>query len=264
MKKILIRILGALFLLGAVFIMFATPWLQINDIKKKDLREFRELINAELDMTQETLTEMVEYDEDYEYDLKDNDLPSQKGAIKRRIKDVRSLMESLLDAKISLQDVTLLSFKAPGLIEDTDNFLATEYAAEVIFEQSELVVAEDVEDPLDSVGDFAMVFYLVGACVVLLVVLGVVSAVCHCLNKARFIKYIYIAFMVLLVVGLCVALPMISDIIQNEGTLTEGAEDVTIGITAMPFIAVVLTFVPVVLDIIFERKNKKTEEQING
>ena len=264
MKKILVRIIGAIFLLAAVFVMFATPWLQINDINRKELREFRAIATEDLEMTQDILLEGIEMSEDFEDDLKDNDLPYSKGKIKSRIKDVDGLLKSLADTEISFQEVTSLAFTAPGLIADTENFLETEVSA-YIFEESQLVTTEDIDEVLDNMMGLDIVFYLVGAVIILFVALGVVSAITHCLNKARFIKYIYIVFLVLLVVGLCVVLPMVSDIIQSEGNFTEGAEDISLGITVMPFIAVALTVVPVVLDIIFERKNKtKTEEQTNG
>ena len=263
MKKILIRILGALCILGAIFIMFSTSWVKIDGIKRSEIKEFRSIISDDLEMTQSVLLELSE-DEDGKDDLQDNDLPYTKGKIKSRIKTVDNLTQSLLDLEISFQDITTLSFTAPGLINDLDNFLSTEYASDIIFEESQLVVAEDIEDTLESVEDFSLLFYLIGALIVLLVVLGIASAVTHCLNRARFIKYIYLAFVILLVVGLCVTLPMITEIIQSEGTLTEGSEDMALAITPMPFISAALMVVPIVLDIIFERKNKKTEEQTNG
>lgn len=263
MKKILIRILGALFILGAVFIMFSTPWVKVDGIKRSEIKDLREVIDEDLNTTQETILYLVE-DEDFKDDMKDYDLPVSKAKIKERIKTTRTLSKNLLDMEISLQDLTTMSFQLPGLIRDTDNLLSTEYVADIVITDSQLMEQEDLEDLVESVEDFSLIFYLMGVLIIILVVLGVASAVTHCLNGGRFIKYIYLVFIVMLVVGLCVTLPMISEIIQSEDTFIEALEDMSLVVTPMPFIAVALMIVPIVLDIIFERKNKKMEEQING
>jgi hypothetical protein len=64
----------------------------------------------------------------------------------------------------------------------------------------------------------------------------------------------------ILVVGFCVAAPLVSDLIVDSAVNIPALEDLVLTITVTPFISVVLAIVPVVLDIIFERKNKKMEE----
>ena len=277
MKKYIIRIIGALCILGAITMLFLTPFMEITGVKRSDLREFREDTEALLEDVSETIQNRVSYDEDFEDDLKDNDFPYKKSAIKKRFKEVEDLAAELLNNKISIHELLVISAKAPGIVKDVGNLLNTDgavYVIEAITQNAMEQVQEenpdayfddddireykknlqaDAEDAVAVLGALSIAFIGLVVVLALIVLLAVISAVTHVCNKKRGLKYIVLVIMLILVVGGTVAGPLVSNMVE----LQEPFDDAGLKMAFLPYVALALMFVPVVLDIIFERKNKK-------
>ena len=278
MKKYLIRIIGALCILGAITLLFLSPFMEITGIKRADLRDFREDAEALLDGVSQTMQDRVAYDEDFEEDLKDNDFPYKKSEIKKRFKEVEELATELLNNKISIHELLVISVKAPGIVKDFGNLLNTDGGDYVInaiaesgmeqvreenpdayFDDSDITeykktIRGDAEDAVALLSALSIAFIGLAVVLALIVLLAVISAVTHVCNKKRGMKYIVLAIVLILVVGGTVAGPLVSNLVD----LNEPFTDAGLQMAIMPYVALALMFVPVILDIIFERKNKNT------
>ncbi len=275
MKKIIIRILGSLCLLAAVAAMFMPAWVKLDSDCRKEVREFTKLVSSDLDAIQQNLTRFATQDVTLAPDLsqndsfvspdsdlvkeelKDNDLPRTEIKIRRRIKETRELVKDLTATEFSVNALTGITFKVPQYIKDTETVLSAENVSMVVFASASLVSIEDAEELIGDIADFGFIFYIAGGFLLFMVAFGVLAAVTHSLNKARFLKYIFLVFLIIMVVGTCVALPFLAEGIMDDPSLGEHFEDLAFNITAMPFIAVALSIVPIVLDCAFERKKEK-------
>lgn len=261
MKKLLIRLAGALFILASLAALILPTCIKVEEVSKKDFRECREEVTADLQTIENRLVAGLEWNNSpLKDDLKDNDLPSTKSSIKKRMKDAESLAKELVNPELSLKEVLSITGKAPKYIKDTENFLDTTYCADYVFEVSELMAYEHIEDAVDGISSLRGVFVVITAFFVIFAALGVASAVTHCFNKVRYLKYIFLVFLILIVVGMSVAVPALNDVLQDEVELERRFQDMTLRVTVMPYISVALMIIPVVLDIIFERKNKMKVE----
>lgn len=263
MKKILIRIVGSLCILASLAVLFLVPSVKLEDVSRKDLRTYRKTLTGDLELVQETLLyTLSDYlsKDDLQDDLQDCDLPSSKTQIKNRFSETKNLLTKLLDEEISLKELMDLSMKAPRYIDDTENLLETNYAAELIFETSEIVYIEDVEDVIEVADDLKMLFWGILIFFFSVIAFGVVAAVTHSLPWLRFIKYFFLFMLVLTVVIISVGVPLLNELIQDEFTLAEELEDMTLAASILPYTAILLAIVPVVLDIIFERKKPENKE----
>ena len=246
MKKLLIRILGSIFILAALFVMFIPTWIQIDGISRRDMRDMRAEMLADVSRAEEVVLRYIGND-DYKESLQDCDLPSTKSAVKKRIKETETLLKETVNEDISLQELLNLSLKLPGYITDCENLTEFPYLPQIIEDTAEF------EDTIDSLSDIKMVFYVIGAAFIILILLGVASAITHSLHHARFVKYIFLALLVIVVLGFTVGASLLSDFMIDTFEMPEQAEDMTAQVTVMPYVALILAFVPVILDIIFER-----------
>lgn len=307
-KKYLIRIIGALCILGAVALMFMPGWLELDEVDKRSLRDMRSDISGTCTMVEDRFINRLEVDDDFKDDLKDCDLPASRGAIKSRFNDIEDLSDELLDDTVSLQELLTLSVKAPGLIKDAENLLDSD-AADLFFagaaeytlfyssqaledeysdeqkwseeydyyvdydyedykadltEDAAAQLSETAEETLEMASELSFVFILLAAVLILILVFGAASAILHVCNKGRWVKYLFLVLVVTLVAGSCVVIPMVSEALAATLSEMPAFEDMTLKMTATPFIAAVLTIVPIVLDIVFERKKEKTiPEEVN-
>ena len=259
MKKTLIRIIGALCIVASLYVLFMTTWVNVDGIKRSDMRKIKEQFTTDLDAIEKELQNGIKYSEGLKDELKDENLPYTSGKLKRAFKETESLLLETIDDKVSFKELFLLSAKLPGYVKDTEAMLGTSLVSTLIFETSEYYYAEDVEEVVDAVADYTYIFYIVIGVMVLIVLLGVISAVTHVMNKRRFIKYFYIAIVLVLVCGICIALPMAMNSVKDTMELSEVVEDMELKATLMPYVTLLLAAAPVVLDIIFEKK-KKVEE----
>lgn len=283
MKKYLIRIIGALCILGSVALMFMPGWLELKGISRRDLRDIRSDVDGICTTVTDRMVALVEMDDDFKDELKDCDLPYTKGKIKARLREIGDLAEELLNETISLQELLILACKAPGILEDAENLLDSD-AAEILFtDVAKYILYEgsqaeyspydgynwklidtnaehfmnSAEDVLDGLSVFMFVFILLTSVLILIIALAVISAVTHICNKGRWLKYLYFVLLLGLVVGTCVALPAVSELLAEPLETMPAFEDMTINIMFTPFVAVALMIVPIILDIIFERKKKQ-------
>lgn len=278
MKKYIIRIIGALCILGAITLLFMSPFMEITGVKRSDMRELREDTEELLEGVSQMIQDRVSYDEDFEDDLKDNDFPYKKSAIKKRFKEVEGLATELLNDKISIYELAVIAAKAPGIVKDVGNLLNTDGGDYVIsaitqnamekvreenpdayFDDEDILeykknMKADAEDAVALLSALSIAFIGLVVLLALIVLLAVISAVTHVCNKKRGLKYVVLVIMLILVIGGTVAGPLVSKLVD----LQKPFDDAGLQMAIMPYVALVLMFVPVVLDIIFERKNKNS------
>lgn len=278
MKKYIIRIIGALCILGAITLLFMSPFMEITGVKRSDMRELREDTEELLEGVSQMIQDRVSYDEDFEDDLKDNDFPYKKSAIKKRFKEVEGLATELLNNKISIYELAVIAAKAPGIVKDVGNLLNTDGGDYVIsaitqnameqvreenpdayFDDEDILeykknMKADAEDAVALLSALSIAFIGLVVLLALIVLLAVISAVTHVCNKKRGLKYVVLVIMLILVIGGTVAGPLVSKLVD----LQKPFDDAGLQMAIMPYVALVLMFVPVVLDIIFERKNKNS------
>lgn len=256
MKKILVRIVGSLCILAAVLMFLLPAWVTIKDVSRKDMREFRDVLITDWETTENLLiNELSQSNSAIKEDLKDNDLPNTKSGIKKRIGVIEKIIKDIFVFDISLKKVMVLSFKTPRLITDTENFLNTSCCNRIL--DAVFLEKEEVESVVNEIVNYKGIFTFVGIFFIVLALLGIASAATHNLNKVRWLKYIFVALLLLVVIGVCIATPILNEIIQNELEIDEIFEDMSLHITVMPFLCVTLAIVPIILDVIFERNNKK-------
>lgn len=260
MKKYIIRTIGALCILAAVAMMFLTSWVQIDGVKRGDMRDLRNGFLDDLAIAEEKMLYDIEIDS-VKDDLRDNGLPTTPSKVKGRFKETKQLLEELLNTDVSFNEVLWVAKEMPGYMEDTEALLEIPYIAEDLIQTSGNdefeITAESMEQTLDETEDFKIIFIAVVGVFILLIALAVASAVTHMLNKVRWIKYIFLFLLVAMVVGVCVGVPMASELIHNESEFIPSVfEDLSLRATIMPYLTAALMLVPVVLDIIFERKKK--------
>lgn len=260
MKKIIIRLVGALCILAAVAMMFLTTWVQIEDVKRQDMRQLRTQLTDDLAVAEET---MLACRESYKEDLKEYGLPTTSGKIKSRFRDTEALIKELVNTDISFHEVLWITKEVPTYIKDTEALLELPELAEMLIRTDKsaefMIDVESVEETIEAVADFKAIFVIVFYFFVLLIALAVVSAVTHMLNKGRWVKYIFLVLLAAIVAGVCVGIPVVSEMILSEVYLTSALEGMSLRVTIMPYLTVALMLIPVVLDIIFERKRKKAE-----
>ena len=151
MKKYIIRIIGALCIIGAVAAMFLLSWFKIDGIKRSDLRNLRDDTCGVIKYVGDSFVEKVSVDDNFSEELKDNDLPSSRSAVKKQFREIGDLLEGLLDENISLQEVLTLSIKAPGIIEDAENLVDSSVGASLISVVTDYQVNEAREENPDAV-----------------------------------------------------------------------------------------------------------------
>ena len=285
-KKYLIRIVGSLCILGALAMMFVPSWVNIKDIDRRDLRNLRTDATNINSAVVDALCIYAQNEDDFKDELKDYDLPYTRSSIKSRGKEIAKLTDELLNDSVSLKELLVLSVKAPGLIKDAENLVDCHEAAETVFSTTASYVllegtqaqntseisskqiqsaADTLEtttqDMIDEIAPVASLTVLLAVVLILILALGAAAAVTHICNKVRWLKYIFAVLLVCLVVGSCVAFPMVTDML-SDFVVDSAFEDMTLQIAVAPFIAVVLAIVPIVLDITCENKkrNKLAEE----
>ena len=258
MKKLFIRIAGSACILAALAAMLFPTWVQIDGISRKDVRTTRNGLVTGLENAEETLLRVLdgEYADQYKDDLKDNDLPSRKSQIKKSFKETETLIKELVNTEISLKEVLWVAVEAPGYIKDTENFLSTDYCASMVFSVFEQpqVYQEFVQDVVDEANAYTGIMIAAAILLIMLIILGCAAAVTHSMDRLRFLKYIFMSALAVVVIGLLIALPIITEIVQDVSDPM--MEEMKLTVTALPFIAVLLAAVPVVLDIVFERKKQ--------
>ena len=278
MKKYLVRVIGALCILAATALLFLPTWLELDGASKKELRYVREDITAIIDITSEAFLESLD-DDDFKDDLKDNDLPYTRNTIKKEFKSMNNLTKDLLDNSVSMKELLVLSAKAPGALKTLKGMMELEVADDIFFSAAKYALvlgndrmddaslvdildkADQLEDQMDvlteSADTLGLVCYALMGVLGLLLLLAVLSAITHVCNKGRGLKYLLLVIMILLVVGSMVAIPMVNDLLGEAMESTPVLRDLSLEVQYTPILAVVLMFVPIVLDIIFERKNKQ-------
>lgn len=259
MKKILIRIIGALCIVASLYVLFMTTWVKVDGIKRSDMRKIKEQVSTELNAIHNELKNGILVNENLKDELKDNKLPYTSGQLKRTFKETETLLLETIDDEVSFKELFLLSAKLPGFVKDAEALLEANLVSNLVFETSEYYYAEDVEEVVDAVADYTYIFYIVIGVMAIIILLGVISAVTHVMNKRRFIKYFYIVIVLALVCGICILMPMAMNSVKDTMELSGVVEDIELKATIMPYVTLLLVAVPVVLDIIFEKK-KKVEE----
>lgn len=276
-KKYLIRIVGALCILASLALLFVPALIEVDGIKRSDLREVREHADSICTDLTDYFIEAVEWDDDLKDEFKDYDLPNSKGKIKSRYGEIGGMVDSVLDGSISLEELFAISAKAPGVVEDVANLLETSASNSVFVVVTEYLVYNNVgemnyythnpyymadkfeevaRDVVDEVSEYTIIFIAVAAVLALIAFIAVLSAITHVCNKGRGWKYLFLVIVILILAGTCAGLYLASDVIADAVENIPALEDVSLQVGIMPFLSIITMAVPIVLDIIFERKRK--------
>ena len=280
-KKYLLRAIGTLCILGSLALIFMTSFIQIDGVKSRDWRKFRDNTESICENMEDSFLDNLEDSDIFEDELEDCDLPHTRSKLKALFKDVDTVSETITSEEYALKDVLVLSLKAPKVINSlegiTDSSIVsrtffTVIASHVVEQQSregiidcspydEGVIEATAEmymnssdDTFELVSELAPVFIGLAAALIVFAVLGLISAITNMFNKGRWVKYLFLVLMIGLVVGFAIAAPAISTMITDNMMNTSNLSDLVLKVTFTPYIALALAIVPVVLDIIFERK----------
>ncbi len=271
-KKYLIRCIGALCILGAVATLFFPAWIQIDGIRRKDFRELQDNFATVITAEEELLLGNLDA---WKEDLKDNDLPYKKTDLKNWLRDIQSILKDGLDNHISLKELTVLFWKAPGLLKDAKNLTQTDHVLEDAvtlavsyfypdsiytsrsISRFEKHLIDSLEDASEYFGLIRLGCYCAIVLSVLLALFSVFAAVGHVCNKCRWGKYVLLGISLILAVGGYVGLPMLSQLLQDLFTGVQYLEDMTLRANVIPVLSVILLLVPVVLDIVTKIAQKK-------
>lgn len=274
-------------ILAAIALLFMTPLIKINDVSSRDFRTLRNITFDACEGIEENILAYLEKgDEDFQEELKDNDLPYTKGTVKRRVGELENIAKDLLNDSVSMQELLILSCKAPGIVTDLKNILQTNQLSNLTFHAfaSALAAADEelitpdfdlnsceellqtsAEDAVDAIGSLVYLTYVLAGLIILFLALAVLAACTHICNKGRWVKYLLLALVLLIIVGVFIATPALSNVVggafRDGMNMFEGWADIRLSIAITPFFSVALLVIPIVLDIIFERKkeNKQTE-----
>lgn len=258
MKKILIRLVGTVCILASVLTMFFTTWIQIDGVRTKVFRETRESIYSDLDHLTSQLSLSIDAGSiKIKEDLKDNDLPHTKSGIKKRITKIRGILGDLIDDKLGLGEILTISLNAPQYIVDTTNMLYTDYVRYKVSGVATTISLDGLEDFTGALTEYSWCFTAVSILFFSVILLGLAAAVFNLIDKANALKYIYFGVLILLVAGLAVALPHISEIIASTIMLPEDWEDISFKLTVMPFLTAILALAPCVISTQLHVKNKR-------
>lgn len=81
MKKIIMRIIGAVCILASLVVMLVPSWITIDNVSRSDFREFRTDTLDDLENIKNEFMGYYEYNEEIKEELENNDLPYTKGKI---------------------------------------------------------------------------------------------------------------------------------------------------------------------------------------
>ena len=251
----LVRAIGSVCILAALAALFLPACVKIDGVPRKELRAISETLETGLADVEEFLLDYYS-SPDIKEDLKDNDLPSTKSSIKSRIQTTATLIDALINTDITINELLMLSLEAPRYIEDTANLLETDIVVNQLYLMADESIEDGLEDAVDTLSDISILFVVFSGLLIFIVAVGGISAITHCCNKLRGFKYLFLVIVIGITVGLTVGLPMVNSMIYAAVDLPVEFEDLALKVTIMPYLATALAIVPVVLDIIFERKFK--------
>lgn len=273
-KKYLIRTAGALCILAAVVLLFFPEWIQIRGVKNSQFKEVYAEVETVLQKEETWLLSRIEKaDSKEKEELEDYNLPYKKNDIKALFREITTISKEALDSGISLKEITILIFKTPSLIKITQNLLETDnvlygvvtilvknnypqwannwktvdYLNEQI--QDELMLATDYFSTVSTICYAAILVSILLAIIVIWAIIG------HISNKSRWGKYVLLSISLLLVVGGLVGFPIVSDLLTDTGIPL--VEDMRLSMSITPILALVLLLVPVILDILSKKWEKK-------
>ncbi len=257
-KTIIVRIVGVVCIVAALLVLMLPTSLKMDGVKSKAIKEMSRETEADLNAMQSRML-MKAYE--YEDELEDNDLPTTQSGIKRMFKNAKSVVKGIVKSEYSLYGVYEVMGKLPKYVEDFGNLADLNDAQlSYIIGENEYMRKADIEDIDDVDNELGLVANVVRGLFIAIAVLCVLAAISCAIGRLSAFKYLYFVVMCA-VVGLVGSLVVVSSGgLTDAFTLPENFEDAMLNITAAPFVAVALSFVPIVLDLIF--KNKK--HQIKG
>jgi len=253
--KYVIRIAGALCILGALAIMFFTTWVRVENVSRKDIRQFREARLNEITLVRQEMTQMIEIDR-YKDDLKENDVPCTKAEIKKHTKKAEELTKTILDDQISLKELFVVSSAMPGIAENAQNLLDCTFCGKLLYNDTLDYNILSIETAVESVVNANYVFYAILIFLGLMALLGIAAAVLHVLHIAGWVKYLFAVYVLILALVFFVGIPLVSNMVLAEMNLPAKYDDLSLRVTIMPALAVLLSIVPIVLSIVFKKKEK--------
>ena len=259
-KKILTRVIGSLCIIAILMLFFFTAWVQVDGVKTKDMKDCRNQLLEQLHNVQNRLTSGIEY-EYIKDDLDDNDLPKTKAAIKKRINETENVVKKLIDDEIFFGEIVIVAVKAPGYVTETNRLFDTKHCAGLAFNDSRDFIKRDtVEGIASEAADFVGVCYLVVGGFVVFVLLGCAASILNIFDKLSFVKYIFAALALMFILAVCIGIPILSNFIQNEILLAWPFENMSLKVSAAPYLTLLFVAAIIGLDVVANIEKKKKQE----
>ena len=257
MKEKLIRSIGSVCIILSLLLMFLPGIIKFDGVSKADLRESRKIFLADIDNIESHILRNVKLIEE---DLEDNDLPSSKSEVREYFNDMEDFVKVVLNDEISLKNVMTYSIKIPKFLSFGENLLNTAYAYDEVMDVAESFSTEELETIVDEASSLNFIFYIIFAFFSFIIVLAVVGAITNVFNELTFLKYFYFALIIFITIVLAVCLPLISEAIADADMMAEGLEEMALRMSIIPYIALALNIVPIIIDIVLMVKNKKAKK----
>lgn len=256
-KKALIILIAVISVLGSLALTLFAPWISINGIKKRELKE----IGKEAESSYESIYNLTEsYDEEDEKKLEGlfrNDVFSGKADLKRYIKTSKQTIKKFTSAKYSFFDLVQIYDWGTDTVNRAYNALGTKYA-------NYLLVSDIDEDSVEELGEMTGTLTLISVCVkvffIILILLALAAAVFEIAGRFPGFKIAYFVITFILA-GLTVALAILSKEFIPDAVASLGISEgkAALAFTLAPIVSAVLAFLPLILRPIFIKKNKKSE-----
>lgn len=259
MMKVLVRIIGAGCLVAAVFIAFTAAWLQLDNVTSSDLRTAKKSTLQDMEMVKIGFLAAYDLDPNIKAELENANLPDTKTSIKRRFSETESLLDKWFSGDISLAMVYELCGEAPRYLEDTSSLLNSNIP-DTVFGFSKNFTTLGMDEVIDEAIMYDEIFDWAKIILLVFIGLGALAAFTQLFRPTQFVKYFFIVLLGGMAIASYVIVPSLSDEISGILFLNKDLENLGLTVTMSPLFAFVLSLVPVVLDIIFERnKGKKPE-----
>lgn len=258
LKTVIIRAIGALCIIAALLLLVLPVSVRIDGVKSKAFKEMRNESEEDFDKMCYRMIAMLDQ-KGFEEELEDNDLPSTRSSIKKMFKNASSVVNGMITDEFSMYALFEVMGGLTKYVEEfgkladiKSNYLNT------IVEDNGYMKLRDFEDIDDADDEIKLVATVVRVFFIVLAVICLAAVISRMFGRLAFFKYLFF-ILVCLIVGLLIGVTIVaSSGLVDAFHLPEAFDDITVKMTAAPFIAMALALVPIVLDLIF--KNKKTTE----
>ncbi len=260
MKEKILRVTGSICIIVSVFIMFLTSIISIGGVTKRDLREYRKYVVEDLNEVEDYLLANFDYIKE---DLKENELPFTKTALRKAFNKAEHMVKTLIDSRVSVKELISYAVKIPSIINNSSKLLETDYTYDKIMNTTNNVERDEFAALIDEGATVKIVASLVIVFFVLLIIFSLFTGVFNIINRMNFAKYILFGIFLIMSIALMIGVPIISEMISESEVLPKVIEDLTLHATGIPFVATSMAAVPIIIDIVCKVKSKRKGELKN-